>query len=659
MSALLDVKWESAVGLSVSVDGGTVMEHGGPVLYWRPVGETSWRRSPATVSVKSSSPDRIELDCVLDVVRMELLAARVDERTWEFSGRFRNSSSEAIELSRLHYAEGLLLRAFDLLAPTDNRRFTPNSDVASFVERNERMWSAMKVTWPRLKDPIHVETNWGIGTDTAVLMGDWLRPALFCGFTGPGSAFGEMGMRTKGERRLYFGARLDNVVLASGASRPLETCVLVWGDAQDSLRYWAKRCTQDTAGRPVRAPIVGWCSWYQHYAGVKADDVRRAAKEFASWPIPPGGRTVQIDDGFQIMPGDWRPNERFQACWDALPGEIAATGSIPGLWLAPTTVFCRHPIVAEHPEWLQRMPDGKLAVSFSNWAWCARKDGEKGETNLPTYHLDPDHPDARRFMFEIVRSAVVAGWKYLKLDFTYALSTARAARDRSKTAMETQRDLYKLFREAAGPDAVLCACADPDRWALGYADTARLGGDIGDNWHTVRKNLPEFLVRLSTNGLWWNGDPDVFYMRSERSHLTPEESWLLTGTIGLMGGVFLTSDFASQWDAEAKRRIGYFWNEKGPVLPAEQRCLFLPDGTVQALCVTRADGEGWRVGLYNWSDDAATIRVSLDVLRLPASAQVQGSFPEAPAGRLDHGALVCENQPPHSLRIVELSSGDA
>jgi hypothetical protein len=654
MSALLDVKWESTLGFSISAAGGTLMEHGMPVLYWRTIGRPAWRRSPAAVTVTSSSSDYIELDCVLDAVRMKLRAARVDDRTWEFSGHFTNESLEPVELARLHYAEGLLCRTFDFLAPTENCRFTPNSNVASFVERFENMWGAMKVMWPRLKDPIHTEANWAIGSDNAVLMEDWLKPGLFCGFTGPGSSYGEMGMRTSGERQVYFGARLDNIVLAPGASRPLETCVLVWGDIQDSMRYWAKRCTQDMPGRPVRAPIVGWCSWYQHYARVEADHVRRAAKEFASWPIPPGGRTIQIDDGFQIMPADWRPNERFQACWDTLPGEIAATGSIPGLWLAPTTVFCHHPIVTEHPDWLQRMPDGKPAVSFSNWGWCGSKDRKPGETNLPTYYLDPDHPQARKFMFDIIRSAVDAGWKYLKLDFTYALSTARMAWDRSKTQMESLRDLYKLFRDAAGPEVIICACADPDRYSLGYADTARMGGDIGDNWPTVRKNLPELLPRLTLNGVWWNGDPDVFYMRSQHSRLTPEESWFLTGTIGLMGGVFLTSDFASQWDDQAKHRVAYFWNEKGPILPKEQRCIFMPDGTVQALCVTRADGAGWRVGLYNWNDAPATVRVSLDILRVPASAHIQNSFPETPPVYLNQGSLVCENQPPHSLRIVEL-----
>jgi acetyl esterase len=96
------------------------------------------------------------------------------------------------------------------------------------------------------------------------------------------------------------------------------------------------------------------------------------------------------------------------------------------------------------------LPDGQPAVSFSNWGWCDDEGYRWGDTLSPTYYLDPDHPGAQAFMAEIVRDAVRAGWRYLKLDFTYGLSTARQAVNRSRTSMETLREMYRLFREAAG-----------------------------------------------------------------------------------------------------------------------------------------------------------------------------------------------------------------
>ena len=42
------------------------------------------------------------------------------------------------------------------------------------------------------------------------------------------------------------------------------------------------------------------------------------------------------------------------------------------------------------------------------------------------------------------------GWRYLKIDFTYGLVTARKAYDRKKTSFQSLRDLYTLFGKPAG-----------------------------------------------------------------------------------------------------------------------------------------------------------------------------------------------------------------
>jgi hypothetical protein len=590
----------------------------------------------------------------LGPARIVLRFSRLDSNAWTCAGELHCEADRPVELARLHYVHGIYAGAGNLFAPNENHLFRLKETVAPHKDHLERFWKDMLVEWPRLADPIHVEPNWAVATDCAILLDDWNAPGLVCGFTGPGEAFGEIGLHCAGEPEFYFGARLDNILLRPGGKLRLEEALLAWGDWQTGLRRWAVACVEALGARPIRPPLVGWCSWYQQWYRVTLEDVRRATREFASWPIPPGGRTIQIDDGFQVMPGDWRPNARFRAGWSALPGEIAATGSLPGLWLAPSAVFHSHPIVREHPEWLQRLPDGRPAVHFSNWGWCDLPDYQWGRAESPTYFLDPDHPGARAFMAEIIAGAVQAGWKYLKLDFTYPLSTARRAWDRSKTALATLRDLYRLFREAAGPETIICACCgELSRYALGYADTCRLGGDIGGEWPVIARNLPEFLPRFCVNGIWWNGDPDVFFMRAENTRLTAEENWLLTGTIGAIGGVFLTSDFAAQWDAEAARRVRYFWNAQGPRQPADQRIFYGADGAIRALRITAAGGRHL-VALYNWDNASRTIRVPLADLQLAPQIRLAGSFPEAPPVRLAGGSLVCEQQPAHSLRLADL-----
>jgi hypothetical protein len=652
MTKELNLRW-TGQDLGMDVDDQSLLRDGMPRLAWRHAGDTAWRWDTATVlSADTTTPGRLAFTLRLGPVAATMAAVQGADGDWTLSGELCSEAERPIELARVHYVQGTLEQDDNLLALTESRLFRRGEPVAPHRERLEKTWAGFHVAWPRLADPIHDEANWAVATDVAVLLGAWNAPGLVVGFTGPGTAFGEIGLRTTGAPAFYIGVRLDNILVNPGDRRTLERVSLLWGDWQAGLRQWAEQCASELGTRPVRPPLVGWCSWYQHYSGVRPEHVQQAVREFAPWPIPPGGRLIQIDDGFQTMPGDWRPNERFRETWADLPKEIAASDSIPGLWLAPTTIFHRHPMVTEHPDWLQRLPDGQPAVSFSNWGWCDGDGYRWGDTTSPTYYLDPDHPGAQAFMAEIIRDAVRAGWRYLKLDFTYGLSTARQAANRSRTSMETLRELYRLFREAAGPDTILCACiGEMGRYALGYADTARLGGDIGGDWATLGRNLMEFLPRLCTNGLWWNGDPDVFYMRAANSSLSPEESWVLTGTIGLIGGVFLTSDFAGQWDEEAARRVRHFWNSVGPHLPESQQGLYTAAGVVEALRVTAVDGTH-RIGLYNWADEARTVRVPLAALGLSGPVRVLGSFPETPPVRVSDGMLVCEYQPAHSLRIV-------
>lgn len=654
MTAALHFSWDGE-SIAIETAGESLLCSGIPALAWRYTGETAWRWDTAEIlEVMTNQPERLAFRLRLGPVQAEMTVVRRTDMAWELAGELCSDTDREIELARFHYLQGTLTQDANLLAPTENRLYRRQESVSPHQQHLEHLWAGMLVTWPRLADPIHIEPDWAVATDVAILLQAWDAPGLVIGFTGPGEAFGEIGLHTSGTSTYYCGVRLDNILFHPGERRTLERAVLIWGDWQEGMRQWATRCADELGTRPLRPALTGWCSWYQHYSGVQLEHVQQATREFASWAIPPGGRVIQIDDGFQVMPGDWRPNERFRAAWADLPREIAATGSLPGLWLAPMTIFHSHPLVQEHPDWLQRLPNGQPAVAFNNWGWCDHEGDWWGSTESPTYYLDPDHPGAQAFMAEMISEAVQAGWKYLKLDFTYALSTARLAVNRSRTAMATLRNMYRLFREAAGPDTLLCACiGEMGRYALGYADTARLGGDIGADWSTLGRNLMEFLPRLCTNGRWWNGDPDVFYMRTANSGLSLEESWVLTGTIGLIGGVFLTSDFASQWDEEAIRRVQYFWNAAGPHLPDMHHGVYTADGMVKALRVTV--GARHRIALYNWADTAETIRVPLSALQLSAPVRIISSFPETPPVRLSEGALICEHQPAHSLRIVECS----
>jgi hypothetical protein len=227
------------------------------------------------------------------------------------------------------------------------------------------------------------------------------------------------------------------------------------------------------------------------------------------------------------MPGNWEPNDRFK-CLNEIPDRIRKTGAIPGIWLAPTAIYETHPYVTERRDCVQRLPDGRTAVVFSNWEWSKDNvppyEGYKGLT----WFLDPDHPESKAYIYDLIHSFSKRGWKYFKFDFTHALSTMRVKYDRKKTRFETQRDLYKLIREAAGEDAIICACIGGNfRYPVGIADTVRSGGDTGWDYDCVKSAISDIAIRVFTHGVWWLTDPDVYYMRNVKSELNLEESWMI------------------------------------------------------------------------------------------------------------------------------------
>ena len=486
-----------------------------------------------------------------------------------------------------------------------------------------------------------------------MLASDWNTPGLFFGFTGPGSAFGELGIRTSQPvTPFYLAVLLDAVLLKPSGQRLLEEAVISFGDPQDELRHWIGLCAKVSGPARVRPPLVGYCSWYQLYSAVQPSDIRKAIAAYASYPTPPGGKTIQIDDGFQVWPGDWSGRGEWKKALPEMPGEMRSAGFIPGIWVAPTAIHSGHRIAKEHPDWLQRDAEGKPCIRFHNWGSFGPTDSKDKET----YFLDPDHPGARRFITSVLQALYAQGWRYFKIDFAYTVSDNRMKVDRSKTTFETLRSQWQLFREALGEDALINACIGGTyRYVIGVADIARIGGDIGSNPAQLKRNIAEMMLRTHVNGVWFQADPDVFSMRTEHTELNFEQSHLLTATQGLIGSAFLTSDFSRQWDERAKEVVLRYWNGQGPHVPAALRVFLNQGGIPEALAVAY-DQNHLAIGLYNWSDTTKDVSVFLRDVRIPSLAGYTARPDSYGSERiaLNNDKLTVFSQPGESLRIIRL-----
>jgi hypothetical protein len=212
-----------------------------------------------------------------------------------------------------------------------------------------------------------------------------------------------------------------------------------------------------------------------------------------------------------------------------------------------------------------------------------------------------------------------------------------------------------LLKVKIGENSILVESGS--RFQLDRCRTARLGGDIGFNYAGIHATVCQLLTRTATNGVWFQGDPDCFAMRGENLDLSAEEKRILTGTVGLFGGLFLTSDYPTQWNTDDTAFVRQFWNQQGPRLPRRQYVVRDADGEVVAYRVSYDDGRfpTHRIALYNWSDAARAIRLRLSDARLRSGPVLRLAQNSIAAGAvLTDGVITDPNQPPHSLRIIDL-----
>ncbi|MCK9412941.1 MAG: hypothetical protein M0Q53_11615 [Prolixibacteraceae bacterium] len=652
--------------ISLKADGLTGFSNCKPYLAWRNDGKKEWIEDISRgIKKEQIAENEIKITCSVGPVVANIKIKKLDDNVLELSGSLTNKSRKIIELDRFHYLHGIIDDHNTKFISYE--KFSVAKSTDTIAPLNVTFGKNMKsshANFPVLADPIHDVKNWSSSLDAGIFASAASGPGWFMAASGPCTAYGEIGFKTQvTPSKFYAGVLLDNIILEPDSSRILEKIIVYAGDWQEGMDYWIKKTAKEMNLKPQDHPLVGYCSWYQKYGNILPADILQANEEFKAMPIPPGGRTIQIDAGFQVMPGNWLPNKKFERDWKDFSSKIAETGSIPGLWLSPTAIYETHPIVREHPEMLQQFPENIEPLWFSSPGWAPGSGWEFGKPGTRTFFMDIDRPDSKEFIRNIMKDAIHEGWRYFKIDYTYSLSNARVAWDRKKTIFESKRDLFKLIKETCGPDILINACLGfPERFVLGYAEIARVSLDIGSRWHTVQRNLKELLLRSKSNGYWWQVDPDVFYMRTEKTSLNNEENFLLTGTIGLIGGAFLTSDLPSQWSADAKKTVDTFWTKEGPRVPSHSYVLYDDHDKIKAYLVSYFEPHGrlkHRVGIYNLNDKNETIQIPLKDLKLnpwlPWSIEAV-SLEQSTKYKND--TIVIENQPPHSLRIINLSVKD-
>jgi alpha-galactosidase len=433
-------------------------------------------------------------------------------------------------------------------------------------------------------------------------------------------------------------------------------------DEQDPLSPYLDAVTRQNAipsdWLTAQSP-AGWCSWYQFFQELTAEDVRRnlftATDLYKTIPL----QIFQIDDGFETRVGDWFSfSQDFPDGVASLASEIRQMGFTPGLWLAPFILQRNSRLAREHPDWLLR---GRLNQPVNaGFIW-----------DTITTALDLTHPEAMDYACQVVNSAVSEwGFPYLKLDFLYAAALLGRRRDPTQTRAQVLRSGLKKLRQTAGEETFILGCGCPLGSALGLVQAMRIGADVDVRWHPTWKGIQFFfehepglpstrnaiqnaITRASLHRRWWLNDPDCLLLRPT-TELTLVEVQSLATVIGMSDGLMFLSDDLPEVPAERLRVAQAFL----PPIGISPRVMDWFDSRMPQRLRTdlhNASGSWYILALFNWEDEAKDMVVRLEEFGFPTGGDYWGrEFWSNRIFSITGAALRLEKIPAHGTVLLSL-----
>ena len=426
------------------------------------------------------------------------------------------------------------------------------------------------------------------------------QKSFLIGPAGPAEAHCRVEVR---DQKFKAYAQMDRVLVSPGETRRSEEILLIAEDTETNTDIWTRWVAITHKARNNKGPIYGWCSWYDRTTKIDEAHVMDVVDTIEKNPNTFGKGIVQIDDGYQIMDGIWNGNAKFPSGMARVARRVRQAGMIPGVWFAPLMINPEHPWKKANPEAIQS--NAKGISSFMN-----PNPFHPAGANW----INPSHPKSKKFLRQVIETARDNGYGYIKIDFN---GIGNRFLNPKLTRLQAFRELYTLYRDAAGEDMYILSClGQPTRGVIGYVDAARVGPDS----HPAHfAHCLESVLRFQIfNRVWWNNDADVSYLDvklpSRRVGQTPEgvDMWRTWhNTVALTGGTAMISEPVNKPDAQA------VWRNYEIMRPASRensRLLTLGQSDKNSIFGFSADrtwGDFAVYNLYN-SDQNKSVNLTLD-----------------------------------------------
>jgi hypothetical protein len=313
-----------------------------------------------------------------------------------------------------------------------------------------------------------VSEKLGLSSHSAVIDGGD-GTAMVLGFVTTNLWQGAIGLESEGSRvyRLtaFSGFTGDSVALAGEVDS--ETLFVKYAASPSDAMAAYGEAIQGRQGQRMAGsvPMNGWFSWNRFFAGIDQPTVLSQSQALAGLTGSSGFNLVEVDDGWEQAWGAWQPNSKFGSI-AALAATIHAQGQRLGLWVAPWAVETSEPVVAAHPDWWLRTPDGMPFIYAPP---------------LSSHQLrvvDLTNPEALAWAVGNLTALENAGVDFFKLDYLYLGARDGTRMDSSVTGVTAlARGLQAVFAGLQHASVNLCGVP----WLHGVLappSTMRVGTDV-------------------------------------------------------------------------------------------------------------------------------------------------------------------------------------